>query len=187
MTANLYRFLFRVAFVVAVALAVVLGLKNRSLRQQCQEYVERSTQPRVGLPVPSVRGLTLEGDSITIGANEPQVLFFYNTTCRYCRASLPAWNQITEQAVRLETLVYGLQLDSAHLAPAYVAEHGVAFPVVTGLDRRMARFYRVTGVPLTMVLDAEARVQYVRRGELSDPASIDSVLAAIQMAAANNQ
>jgi peroxiredoxin len=171
----------------AVALLVMLGAQNRTLKQQYADLVERTTEPYPGLLVPMFEATTLEGDLVTIGqapADGWQVLFFFTTTCPYCRATLPAWNRIAAQVSRRGGIgVYGIQLDSAYRAREYIEEHGVSFPVVTlppgNLAQRLVAWYRIRGVPLTLVVDEDGRVGFVRVGEITAPEALDSVLAAV--------
>lgn len=73
----------------------------------------------------------------------------------------------------------GVAFDSAHLVGPYAREHELSFPLVVLDDRRTAALYRVTRVPLTMVVDGSGRVRFARIGQLTDPAAIDSVRAAL--------
>lgn len=168
----------------ALALVVALGLKNRSLRAQYADLLERVTWPHAGMYVPRFEAVTLAGDSVTVGEapdDGAQVLFFFTTTCPYCRASVPYWKRI-HAALAGDTgvEVYGVQLDSLHLGPPYVRQHGIEYPVVGLEDRGMVSRYRIRRVPMTLVVDGEGRVRYARRGQLGGPAAADSVIAAVR-------
>ncbi len=173
-----------VALAAAVVLVVLLALQQRSLSERYATLRERTLSLHTGLYVPTFQTRTLQGDSVTIGATEPaakQVLFFFTTTCPYCRASLPAWNRVASRIrEKGDATVYGVALDSLHLVHQYVREHDLRFPVVLLPERKLARIYRITGVPLTAVLDNEGRVVYSRAGEFAVQQAIDSLLASVQ-------
>jgi peroxiredoxin len=137
--------------------------------------------------VPTFRALTLGGDSVTIGATpgRRQVLLFFTTTCPYCLASLPAWRRIAaaDSAEPTRFDLIGVSLDSAEQSSRYVMVHAVPFLVVMLPERKLARLYRASSVPLTMVLDSTGRVVYARLGQL--PLQVaDSVISAARGSAA---
>ncbi|MFQ5705510.1 MAG: peroxiredoxin family protein [Gemmatimonadales bacterium] len=174
------RFLPLVGLAVAVALVTVLGAQNRSLKGQYADLMQRATQPHPGIFVPTFHTATLGGDSVTVGtagAGGGQVLFFFTTTCPYCRESLLAWQQVASHLKAVGSAsVYGIALDSLHLVREFVKEHDLGFPVVMFPEAKLAQLYRVRRVPLVMVLNEEGRVVYSRAGPLTGQAAIDSPL-----------
>jgi len=179
--ARLRRLLYYCAFGAALALVAILATQNRSLRDRYGDLAERATRAHAGIFVPTFQSTTLTGAPVTIGAaeGERQVLFFYRSDCPYSRASIPAWNRIAEAAdSRADLSAYGVALDSLHVALQHAAEHDLRFPVTTLPERKLATLYRIVGVPLTMVLDKDGRVLYVRTEVVAGDAAIDSVLSA---------
>lgn len=170
----------------AAALVVVLARQNRTLRDELATLGRQASLPRVGLYVPTFQTATLDGRSVTIGKAAPgsrQVLFVFNTTCGFCLETLPSWTAIVtelrESADRVS--VYGISLDPETETREYVTEHALSFPVLLFPEGKLERLYRVGGVPLTLVLDHEGRILYAKPGTLRDRASIDSILAAVQL------
>ncbi len=176
------RFLPLVGLAVAVTLVTLLGAQNRRLKGQYADLMQRATQPHPGIFVPTFHAATLGGDSATVGttvAGAAQILFFFTTTCPYCRESLPAWKQVASQFKAVGSAsVYGIALDSLHLVQEYAKEHELGFPVVMFPEAKLAQLYRVRRVPLVMVLNEEGRVVYSRAGPLTTQSAIDSVLEA---------
>lgn len=170
----------------AAALVVVLSLKVRDLNEQNSRLYLRARYPFVGMYVPTFRGATLTGDSLTIGETGPetrQVLFFFTTTCPYCKTTLPAWNQLaatfdTFTNPRVE--VYGVSLDSVGKTRQYVAQNTLPFPVLHFPEEKLSAIYRAGSVPLTVVLDPNGRMVHARVGEMTEKAAIDSVVAAVK-------
>src|SRR5690606_20371898 len=145
---------------------------------------ERTLRPQPGAYVPTVRTLTLEGDTVTLGEAADggrQVLFVFTTTCPYCRATLPTWNRIAGTLDTLSTpriAVFGVSVNSSDIAGTFAAEHGLRFPVVRLTRPKDRVLYRTGRVPETRVLDAHGRIVYTRAGVLDTDAVVDSVIAA---------
>ncbi|HYT82687.1 MAG TPA: redoxin domain-containing protein [Gemmatimonadales bacterium] len=166
--------------VVTVA-GVYVVRENRALAEENRLLARRAVEPRPGLYVPAVEAATLDGTPVVLGQpGHRQLLFFFNHTCPYCRASLPGWNTIAARVAHEPAVaVFGVALDSAHVAAAYRSEHRLVFPVIAKRDPRLVGLYRVSAVPLVLVLD-DGRMAYVRLGVLEAPRAIDSVVAAAQ-------
>lgn len=171
---------------VVTGLVLVLARANRKLRDDANDLMEQMRFPHAGIYVPEFMAASLRGDTVRIGSlNEPldsQLLFFFNTVCEFCRASIPAINEIQDRLVgQPGTQVLGIALDSLHIAEMYVHDHGVEYPVVSLLDRRTSELYRIRAVPLLMLVDADGRVAYARRGVLDAPLQVDSVVEAVRL------
>jgi hypothetical protein len=166
-----------IVMLVAVALTVVLALQVRSLRRRYLDLRLSSNEPYAGYPVPRATGVTPSGDSVTIGDPSPaahQLLFFFTTTCEYCRATVPAWNVLTSGITDDERwAVYGVQLDAGR---STALERQLRFPVVILTDRRLGVWYRIRAVPLTMIVSDSGVVVYAKIGEIVDSVVVDSIL-----------
>lgn len=184
-TVPLSRWLPIIGLALALAVVALLAARHRELRTEYERLLEQAFWPHPGMFVPVVPVTTLGWDSVPVGAptsGRIQLLLFFTTTCPYCRASLPAWNAITDSLAddhRVEVL--GIQLDSV-ITAQYAAEHDLRFDIARVLDRRVVELFRVRGVPLVVAVNSEGRVVYVRRGELIAPMALDSVLQAIRSA-----
>lgn len=172
--------------VVASALVVVLALKVRDLNERYAEAFRRARDPYAGMFVPTFQATTHTGEPVTVGEVEGegrQVLFFFTTTCPYCRSTLPAWREIVAAVDTISSVpvkVYGISLDSAEVTRKYVEEHRLPFPVLHFPQEKLSSLYRARAVPLTAVVDAQGRMIHARLGELTERAAIDSVVAMAQ-------
>lgn len=189
MNALLRQHLPTLGLIFAAVLIAVLGAQNRRLSDEVMRYAERAARPYDGLWVPTFRTRTMAGDTVTIGRStdgKQQVLFIFNSTCPFCEASIPAWEEVatelrSEQPVA--ATVYGISLDSlAEQVIAYAREHGLTYPIVQFPEAKLISLYRATVVPITVVLDAHGRVTYARAGRLSGRAAVDSILAVARRA-----
>lgn len=172
-----------IALAVAVALIAVLGMQNRTLKTGNAQLIERSAAPHAGLTMPAFDAVTSAGDSVTIGSapeGEKQLLLFFTSTCPICNNTLPAWNEIAQKAAALgEVNVFGIQLDTMQLELGNAGVTALYFPLLNLPDSRLQQWYRVRGVPVTVLLNHEGRVLYSKLGEISERSMIDTVMAAV--------
>lgn len=174
--------LMPLAMVAAAALVVVLAMKVKGLNRENEELYRRLTRPYTGMFVPAFSSATLEGQPVSVAESGrgKQVLFVFNATCKYCKASIPTWSRIAAEAEAAggRGAALGLSLDVPDTARAYAARHRLTYPVSVFPDVRMAALYRSRTVPVTMVVDSTGRVLYARVGELREGPAADSVRAA---------
>lgn len=184
------RILPYAALVAAAALVVVLGKQKGDLITRYNDlqerYVRAMREPLPNSFLPSFQTATLDGRPVTIGQLPQagrQVLFVYTVTCPYCKATLPAWKRIAGVVDTLTSpraQVYGVSLDSADVTRRYAAANALPYPTVRFPDERLISMYRAGAVPLTLVLDQTGRTVFARVGQISTPAAIDSVIAAVK-------
>jgi peroxiredoxin len=171
------------ALLLATGLVGLLAWQNRALRGERLELMDRVRLPYAGLHLPEIEARGLDGEPVRLSARhgQPQMLVYFNTSCPYCLASLPAWESLR---VELETagglVVLGLSLDPADRTRVYAAQHDLRFPVALLEDERARALYRTILVPQVVLVDGEGRVRYARPGVL-EPGSpaLDSILAAV--------
>lgn len=160
---------------------LVLANQNRQLVKDNRQLFERATRPYAGMVVPPAPAVSLQGDTVTLGApaeSERQLLFFFTTTCPFCRSAMPIWEALGERANAISRVrVIGVALDSVDSLEAYVAHAGFEFPVVQPSYPRILHLYRSKAVPLTMAVDDSGRVLYAQFGVLDSVSHFDSLLA----------
>ena len=99
---------------VVVAAGAYLVRQNRTLADENRLLARRAVEPRPGLYVPALQASTLDGDPVVLGqVGRRQLLFFFNHSCAYCRASVPAWNTVARRLEGHGIELYGVALDSA--------------------------------------------------------------------------
>jgi len=151
----------------AVCLIVVLSFQNDTLREEIARIRAVALSAYPGMYVPALSVLTTDGRSVQIGAPPPgrrQILFFLRTDCQFSRASLAEWEQVRGRAAALGFETFGIAFDSLSSSIPFVQDHDLEFPLVPLPDERIAGVFRVSGVPMTMVIDDRGRVTYSRRG-----------------------
>lgn len=173
------------ALVLASVLVVALGWQVGRMREDQRWLADRVTAPYVGMYVPRVALSGLDGEAIELGQprGDSQVLFFFTTTCPYCRASLPQLKRIAQQLPQASA--GGAELIGVALAPperarAYAREHGLDFPLVAHDDRRTAALFRARKVPALLVVGRDGRVRYSHIGALNDKRTLRELLRALR-------
>ena len=131
-----------------------------------------------GTYVPRLELAALDGRRVVIGdpsTGSREVLFVYDTSCGFCRATLPAWNDIAKEAANHGLSVYGLSLNEPGGAAEYSAKHDLRFPTLVLDSDRYKALLRAQSVPQTIVVDPSGLVVLARPGVLSEAAT-DSIL-----------
>ena len=169
----------------ACALLVVLAWQNRTLREERRWFVTRTTEPYLGMYVPQIAATALDGSALTLGVPvaDAQVLFFFTTTCPYCKRSAPSVVQAAQRLVEQgggRVQVLGVCQCSPDQARRYAIEHRFAFPVTTLTDRRALMLFRARNVPLLLALDRDGRVRYARVGVFDTTERVQDLVAAVR-------
>jgi peroxiredoxin len=172
---------------VATILVVILAMRVRTLNRVNEDLYRRLSRPHTGMFVPAFSASTTDGGTVSVGSPRvgKQVLFLFNSTCPYCRASIPAWTRLGAdlEAAAGRGAAIGVSLDGPDTTRAYAARHALRYPVAVFPDGRTAALYRAGSVPVTMVVDSTGRVVYTHIGALNEGPAVDSVRAAAGLAA----
>ena len=163
----------------ASVLVVTLAFRVRDLTDEVRRLRFEQNLPQLGDLVPDARVSLLGADSVGLAhtAAARQLWFVFDTICPICAANLPHWNAVAERLRADSTVrVLGISLDSAAVTQSYIREHQVVFPVALLDQARAAGYYRIRGIPMTIVVDQAARIRLVRPGKFT-AASGDSLLA----------
>ncbi len=166
-----------------LVLVAVLAVQNGRLRAELADLRYRSIRPQAGQFVPAFVAATITGDTVRILSGDTasrQLLLVFTTTCPYCEASVPAWNDLARRAALQGAAVLGISLDSLDQTRRYAQQHGLQYPVIQFPNEAYRRMYRANTVPITMVIDGSGHVIYARMGVVETEAAKDSILAAVR-------
>jgi len=174
----------------AVFLVLVLGMQVHELRKYKSEVTRVKAFPRAGQWMPAVDLVSTSGDSVTIGETDigrAQILIAFNTTCEFCRETIPVWQRVTDSLsrdARGRFDVVWISGSSWEATRSYMARHYIRATVAKMPSEKMLRVYQIRGVPLTIVLDRWGRVAYFHASKFAKQADVDSLFAAAYQAAA---
>lgn len=145
----------------------------------------RVPAPREGFSAPAVDLERLEGESLDLTELRGRVVVinFWASWCPPCRAEMPALER-TYQAERsrgLEILAVNTTYqDQLGAAQAFVAEHGLSFPILLDRTGETANRYRMRALPTTFFVDREGVIRKVIVGgpmsEATLRSTVDSLL-----------
>lgn len=136
---------------------------------------ERNTTGRpaaadVGRAAPDFRLARLGGGDLRLSDLRGQVvvLNFWATWCGPCRSEMPEFVRLHSAfgTERLAIVAVDLQ-EAPGPVQNFVDEFGVTFPTLFDRTGEVARTYRVTGLPVTLVIDREGVIRAARYGEVS--------------------
>jgi thiol-disulfide isomerase/thioredoxin len=130
-------------------------------------------------PLPAVDGPTLAGGTFSPADYRGHVLVVnvWNPDCPPCREEAPALAAASAALQGKGVVFVGVMYvggnwpDDRAAARAFVAAHGLRYPVIVDAGSRLARSLAIPGIPVTIVADASGSMRYriagaVRPGEL---------------------
>lgn len=124
---------------------------------------------REGNVAPSFSALSLDGKAVTLQdlAGKPTVLVFWASWCGPCRAEIPHVNEVTE-AYGETVNVMGINLGEDPTTAKSVAG-SMKYPSLLDPQSSIGASYRVSSIPLVVILDGEGRIRYRGTGLPRDP------------------
>lgn len=131
--------------------------------------------PAIGMTIPTVSGMALDGKPMTIGAadGKAKVIVFVAHWCPHCQAEVP---RIVERlkskpmpaAVELLTVSTGASPDAPNYPPkAWLDREGWTAPVLDDVDSSAGRAYGLSSYPFFVVADSSGKVVVRGKGELT--------------------
>lgn len=142
--------------------------------------------PREGFSAPSIELERLDGERLDLTdlRGEVVVINFWASWCPPCRAEMPALERAyqAERERGLEILAVNTTYqDQLGAASAFVAEHGLSFPILLDRTGETANLYRMRALPTTFFVDRKGVIRKVIVGgpmsEATLRSTVDSLLA----------
>lgn len=103
------------------------------------------------------------GTRVTLGqfaGRTPVLLVFWATWCPHCNEAVPAINEIQSKlSGRLQVLAIDF-MESGEKVKAFMKAKNVSYPVLLDRNGKVARQYRVLGIPTYVVLDKNGGIVY---------------------------
>jgi len=129
----------------------------------------RSPQdPMIGRPAPDFSVDLLDGGRVELAQHrgrEVVILDFWATWCGPCRVGLPMVAEVVEEFADQGVVFYAVNIrESVDRIQPFLDSLGVPMKVALDTDGTMARDYRASGIPRTVVVDKEGIVQAVHAG-----------------------
>lgn len=101
------------------------------------------------------------------------VINFWATWCPPCKDEIPEFIRLQERHAAAGLQVVGIAVQTAAEVRGFVAEIGMTYPVLVGLEEviQVAEDYgnHLGALPYTVIIDRKQRIAFIKRGPLHYP------------------
>jgi peroxiredoxin len=164
-------------FVVIVLLVALVGLPA------FDGWSMGSRVPTVGTQAEDFSLIDLEGKSQSLSQYRGKIVLvnFWATWCKPCTTEMPAMQTSFDKLRDKGFVVLAInELEDDAKVREHLKQYGHTFPVLMDRDNKVANQFGVFGLPVSVFIDQEGRVQEYIKGGLLTEQKIDDVVAKIQ-------
>ncbi len=132
---------------------------------------KRESTQLAGAPAPDFSITSFEGETYSLESlrGTPMLINFWASWCVECYKEAALLEQAS-QDFKGKVLFLGIDyLDTEKDALAYLEKYGVTYPSGPDIESRMAKAYRITGVPETFFVTADGQIIHVQIGPIERP------------------
>lgn len=122
----------------------------------------------VGKSLEAFSLLNLEGQRITVGeAGKVTIVNFWASWCPPCREEMPELNRFA--AKHKDTVFfYGVNLqEPTDKVKEFMQQYSYSFPVLIDSTGEIGKFFRVTAIPTTLVVDKKGMIVFRKSGTVT--------------------
>jgi thiol-disulfide isomerase/thioredoxin len=120
-----------------------------------------SKSPAIDFELPNLNGTTVRLSKFK--GQRPVLIYFWATWCQYCSSVRPAVIKLREKTGPSEMEILAIDVggsDSLERVKRYQEGHPVSWPVLYDGEGKVARVYRVQGIPLFILVNKEGNIVY---------------------------
>ena len=142
-----------------------------------------SRVPAVGMQAEDFRLTDLEGKSQSLSQYRGKIVLvnFWATWCKPCTTEMPAMQASFDKLRDTGFVVLAInELEDDAKVREHIKQYGHTFPVLMDRDNKVANQFGVFGLPVSVFIDQQGRVQEYIKGGLLTERMIDDVVARIQ-------
>lgn len=142
-----------------------------------------SRVPAVGMQAEDFRLTDLDGKSQSLSQYRGKIVLlnFWATWCKPCTTEMPAMQTTYDKLRDKGFVVLAVnELEDDAKVREHIKQHGHTFPVLMDHDNKVANQFGVFGLPVSVFIDQEGRVQEYIKGGLLTEQKINDVVARIQ-------
>jgi peroxiredoxin len=124
--------------------------------------------------------LNTDGQQVSLQQYRGKVVFlnFWATWCKPCTTEMPAMQASYDRLREKGFVVLAInELEDVAKVREHIRSYQHTFPVLLDQDNKVANLYGVFGLPVSVFIDAEGRVQEYIKGGLLTEQRIDDVVA----------
>ncbi|MFO0706890.1 MAG: redoxin domain-containing protein [Nitrospira sp.] len=173
MYSGIRRYLVTIGVVFVLAGAVGLS----------QSWSMGSRVPTVGTPVEDFQLVDLNGKPQSLSQYRGKVVLlnFWATWCKPCTTEMPAMQASFDKLRDKGFVVLAVnELEDEAKVREHIKQYGHTFPVLMDRDNKVANQFGVFGLPVSVFIDPQGRVQEYIKGGLLTEQMIHEVVAKIQ-------
>jgi peroxiredoxin len=142
-----------------------------------------SRVPAVGMQAEDFRLTDLAGKEQSLSQYRGKIVLlnFWATWCKPCTTEMPAMQTAYDKLRDKGFVVLAVnELEDDARVREHIKQYGHTFPVLMDHDNKVANQFGVVGLPVTVFIDQEGRVQEYIKGGLLTEQRIDDTVARIQ-------
>lgn len=135
--------------------------------------------PIVGSPAPDFQLTDLHGHTRNLGQYRGRVVLlnFWATWCKPCTKEMPAMQQAYDRFKDQGLVVVAVnELEDEQRVREHIQKHHHTFEVWLDPDNIVANMYGVVGLPVSVFIDRQGRIQRYVQGGLLTPELIDQAV-----------
>jgi len=142
-----------------------------------------SRVPTVGMQAEDFRLADLAGKEQSLSQYRGKIVLlnFWATWCKPCTTEMPAMQTAYDKLRDKGFVVLAVnELEDDARVREHIKQYGHTFPVLMDHDNKVANQFGVVGLPVTVFIDQEGRVQEYIKGGLLTEQKIEEIVARIQ-------
>ncbi len=142
-----------------------------------------SRVPTVGMQAEDFRLTDLDGKSQSLSQYRGKIVLlnFWATWCKPCTTEMPAMQTTYDKLRDKGFVVLAVnELEDDAKVREHIKQYGHTFPVLMDHENKVANQFGVFGLPVSVFIDQEGRVQEYIKGGLLTEQKINDVVARIQ-------
>jgi peroxiredoxin len=142
-----------------------------------------SRVPTVGMQAENFRLTDLAGKEQSLSQYRGKIVLvnFWATWCKPCTTEMPAMQAMYDKLRDKGFVVLAVnELEDDAKVREHIKQYGHTFPVLMDRDNTVANQFGVFGLPVSVFIDQEGRVQEYIKGGLLTEQKIDETIARIQ-------
>lgn len=178
MSHGAFRLGWVLAFVALSVLVVLLARQNQRLEVALQAASQRSVGGLAeGDTMPRLELAELDGRSMSLsfeGAARASLLLVFDTTCAACDQNMDRWLELYQRYGESYRFV-AIGLDEPQATLDYARRHELPFQVVVPRDPYFAGSVGIVGVPETLLVGTDGRVEALHLGVLPEDWRVGSL------------
>jgi peroxiredoxin len=166
-----------IVFMVIVLLVALAGLPAFDV------WGMGSRVPTVGMQAEDFRLADLAGKEQSLSQYRGKIVLlnFWATWCKPCTTEMPAMQTMYDKLRDKGFVVLAVnELEDDAKVREHIKQYGHTFPVLMDHDNKVANQFGVFGLPVSVFIDQEGRVQEYIKGGLLTEQKIDETVARIQ-------